>query len=137
MSFDVYIGTPACDHCGRGSNDICAGNYTANMGGYFRWALSDDGEPHPDDIGRSDSRDAIFGNRTIEGGIPGLDGMTAADVIPMVDRAIMRTEGATMAFLKSMNASNGWGDCMTACAYLLSIRDACIECPEGTIRVSM
>lgn len=135
MSFDMYIGTPAREHCGRGPDEFDIGNYTANMGGYFRLALSEDGKSLPEDVGRSDSRDGLMGN-TIEGGIPGLDGMKSADVIPMVARALTRTESATSEFLDTMNAQNGWGDWRGAWRYLSSIGAACAEYPEGTIRVS-
>lgn len=127
MSFDVYIGT------GTFEEDV--GNYTSNMGGYFRWALSDDGEALPTDRGRCDSRDALFG-APMRDGLPALDGLGAADASALLERAIERTSQAEPDFLETFNAPNGWGTWPRALEYLRKIHAACEEHPEGALRVS-
>lgn len=129
MSFDIYIGSA----CGTFEEDV--GNYTSNMGGYFRWALSEDGEPTAEDRTRCDSRDALFGER-MKDGLPALDGMAASDAKPILLRAVERTAEAKPDFLASFNASNGWGSWPTALEYLKRILVACDQHPEGALRVS-
>lgn len=127
MSFDVYIGT------GTFEEDV--GNYTSNMGGYFRWALSDDAEPLPEDRTRCDSRDALFGER-MRDGLPALDGVSAAEAAILLERAVERTAQAKPDLLDSFNAENGWGTWGRALEYLKKIHAACLEHPEGKLRVS-
>ena len=129
MSFDAYI------RSGTFSADI--GNYTSNMGGYFAWALSDEPDPQMNAKAkeRCDSRDAVFGDAPKDGLVM-LHELSANEALVLLDRAVERTLTAESDFLDEFNASNGWGSWPTALDYLRKIRDACLEHPEGVLRIS-
>ncbi len=120
MSFNVYI------------DEEDVGNYTSNMGGYFAWAL---GHTEETDNSRCDSRDAMLGDRRKDGLIV-LDEMKASEALVILNQALERTTCAQVIFLKRFNSPNNWGTWERAFQFLMEIRDACQECPEGKLQVS-
>ncbi len=122
MSYDVYV-----EWMG-GSADF---NYTSNMSTFFAWAL-DTNDTQP------------WGLRWIGGELPAPEdpsrgygpGRPAHVVAPYLKTALERIEAADRAFLDTFNAANGWGHWERATAFLAAIRNACLEHPEGRVRVS-
>lgn len=67
--------------------------------------------------------------------LPALTGTSAADAIPCLRDAVAAMEADPERF-RAMNPENGWGRYESALEFLRSIRDACVENPDGRIRVS-
>lgn len=93
MSIDVYV------------RDWHA-NITGNLRAFFTWALH--GAVIAEPFRRSDSRDAIFGKRPIDG-LGALHDMPVDRALALVSDALTRVRGADSAWLERFNAPNGWG----------------------------
>lgn len=64
-----------------------------------------------------------------------MDGKTAADCAPLLAAAVTAMEIDPAAY-RLMDPPNGWGSYETCLDFLVSVRDACVEHPACTIRVS-
>lgn len=108
MSWDVSF---AIDVGGGNLRDVAdSGNYTYNVSPMYYEALGG-------------------------GGLRGLDGRPAAEVIPELERAIADME-ARPEHYRTMNPPNGWGDYDGALRFLRNILRDAVECPATTVRVT-
>jgi hypothetical protein len=121
MSFDVYIRPTDPD-----AVEYWCGNITANLGAFFAWALHGTRDDAP--LSRCDSRDGLLAGKKFGDGLPALDGLTVAELRPLVRDALARVDDQVLAdphWLKRFDAENGWGSWKGGVRYLGLLRDAC------------
>ena len=107
MSYDVHL---EIDTGGPDPAEVCdVGNYTSNCSCMWDHAM---GEPHLRD----------------------LDGAVAGEHAERIIAAARRMEDDPATYA-AMNPPNGWGDSVTAQAYLLKIGKACRAHPKAVLRV--
>jgi hypothetical protein len=108
MSYDIYL---QVDGGGREPIEAYWSNYTSNVAPMWREAM-----PNSD-------------------GLAGLDGMAAADAVPLLESGIAYFH-THRADLDAMNPANGWGDREGALTELTNLLSACSDYPKTTIRIS-
>lgn len=111
MSYDVSVESRKCHECGR-SEDFFDRNYTSNVHAIWQAVL---GMPLAD-----------------------LDGMVAERAGPILRAGILSYEGSEelRASCRLMEPDNGWGSARGAVEFLVGIRIACEENPQGVVRIS-
>lgn len=105
MSLDLYLREETCKHCEREGDEFGSWNYTYNVGPM--WRLVFPGE-----------------------GLVEIDGMTGAESLAKLDKAIsaMEMDPATFA---ALNPENGWGSFETFLPWLKQLRSAAAENPTA------
>ena len=104
MSWNAYVSCASCGH------SLVDANYTYNVSPMFYDVFDD------------------------EGGLRSLDGMPAAEALPILELAVERLRADPKKY-QAMNPSNGWGNYAGATLFLESLAVGCRENPEATVSI--
>lgn len=78
-------------------------------------------------------REALGMAMQTRGDEPALDGMLAANALPIIRAALARMAAEPDVF-RALNPKNGWGDFEGAVEFLRWLQDACRDHPKATVR---
>lgn len=109
MSWDIYLKTDVCGHCGRATYiDNHDFNYTSNM-----WPMLQKAGFDWDDI----------------------NGKTAAEALPLLRAVIGKMNDDPVGY-RALNPANGWGDYDSFIRWLDKLADRFREYPQAVIDIS-
>jgi hypothetical protein len=109
VSLDISLTVGACEHCGRGGDEMWEGNITYNLSEMWRAA----GLPYSEDI----------------------EGKPAREMLPRLETglAALRAEPARF---EAMNPPNKWGSYAGLLDFTTRLIDAAREYPEAIVTAS-
>jgi hypothetical protein len=110
MSLDFYLAQEACPTCGCAEHEVFWRNITHNV--HAMWRLAGVSAALYESAGRK-----------------------AAEIIPELEAGIADMEARPEVYTP-LNPANGWGNYAGALNFLRSVRDACLQSPKATIRIS-
>lgn len=128
MSYDVWLVKPPCPCCKREFKDLGSFNLTHNVNGIVDACIRAFG-----DVGAKNAD-----GTTYEMGSWGrLDGWTAGDAVPVLERALAEANNpARLREFRAMEPSNGWGKLDDVRRVMAEFLAVCREHPDAKIRAS-
>ena len=130
MSYSIHLVAQPCPTCGSRAEPSFCPDPTYNLTPIFDLALSGEGLPNPD---VAEVSVVIFGQKTDRPrGLRLLNGRTARDTIPELDRAIERLadEGRRAEFV-ALEPENGWGTLRGATEVIRQLRQLADTYPNN------
>ncbi len=118
MSWDIWVESPPCEHCGRPASAGELRNYTHNCNEMLRRSLAA--------VGRLDE----LGDRQLYA----LDGLPCARAAEMLAPALEWWSRSREALMR-LNPENGWGDEASAFAFWRWVLNQCRSNPLATLMV--
>jgi len=113
VSLDVYLVTPACDHCKRGASQLYSANITHNLGGMAEEAGVYKHLWRPEEIG------IVTAGQLVESLRAGV--------------ALLKSDPARF---EAMSSPNDWGLYKHFVPFVEKYLAACEEFPDAEVRVS-
>jgi hypothetical protein len=129
MSYDIFLRSPKCEHCGQYRSEPELPEPTYNLTPIFDFALS--GEPLPSaDV--SESAVVLFGKKTVRPrGLRLLDDRLAKETMADINRARDRMLDPRLReqFI-GLEPANKWGTLADAISVMCKLREAAEEYPD-------
>jgi len=131
MSFDVYLDSPRCNHCGSGGETVYSFNLTHNVNEIVDRCIKGyecQNGPVVAKTGDSSYQDRSWGR---------LEGWKASDAVPVLEAALHEaTDPERRKEWLSLEPSNGWGKLEVVVEVMKEFLAACKDNPGCTIRTS-
>lgn len=134
MSYDIWLESKPCEHCGRFGNDPDCPDPTYNLTPIFHFALTGEDQPNPEvgifeEVVLHKPTDAPRGLRV-------LTGKTGAESIPMLEVAHERLLSQdNRERLLAMEPENKWGTLEDAVFIIQRLTTLAREYPDNVWRV--